>query len=261
MGRKKGKEKNLRRRRLLSISSDSDESEQYQYHIPNPRYCTPKTKNQGIFLDSIRSSNTHIVVCQGSAGTGKTLISCQEGIRCLLSQEINRIIITRPAVCADEDIGFLPGDLDDKMKPFTQPLFDNFEKILSRPYVENMIKNELIQIVPLAYMRGRTFEDKFIIADEMQNASIEQMVMLMTRIGKNSKLIIIGDPSQCDRKVKSNGLADLVKRINSASNILKRIKLITLEKKDIQREEVVKEVINHIYNDFNKNTTTTPTTS
>ena len=258
MGKKKGKDKNLRRRRLLSISSDSEEIDPYQYHIPNPKYCSPKTKNQGIFLDSIRSSNTHIVVCQGSAGTGKTLISCQEGIRSLLNKEINRIIITRPAVCADEDIGFLPGDLDDKMKPFTQPLFDNFEKILSGPYIENMIKNELIQIVPLAYMRGRTFDDKFIIADEMQNASIEQMMMLMTRIGKNSKLIIIGDPSQCDRKVKSNGLADLVKRINSASNVLKRIELITLERKDIQREEVVKEVINHIYNDFNKNTNTLP---
>ena len=175
---------------------------------------------------------------KGSAGTGKTLISCQEGVRSLLCQDIDRIIITRPAVCADEDIGFLPGDLDDKMKPFTQPLYDNFEKILSNSYVESMIKKELIQIVPLAYMRGRTFEDKFIIADEMQNASIEQMVMLMTRIGKGSKLIIIGDPTQCDRKMKSNGLADLVNRIKNSSNELNHIKLITLENKDIQREAV-----------------------
>ncbi len=250
MGKRRGKEKNLRRRRLLSISSDSEESEQYQLNIPNPRYCSPKTKNQGLFLDSIRSSNTQIIVCQGSAGTGKTLISCQEGVRSLLCQDIDRIIITRPAVCADEDIGFLPGDLDDKMKPFTQPLYDNFEKILSNSYVESMIKKELIQIVPLAYMRGRTFEDKFIIADEMQNASIEQMVMLMTRIGKGSKLIIIGDPTQCDRKMKSNGLADLVNRIKNSSNELNHIKLITLENKDIQREAVVREVINKIYNDM-----------
>ena len=226
MGKRRGKEKNLRRRRLLSISSDSEESEQYQLNIPNPRYCSPKTKNQGLFLDSIRSSNTQIIVCQGSAGTGKTLISCQEGV------------------------GFLPGDLDDKMKPFTQPLYDNFEKILSNSYVESMIKKELIQIVPLAYMRGRTFEDKFIIADEMQNASIEQMVMLMTRIGKGSKLIIIGDPTQCDRNMKSNGLADLVNRIKNSSNELNHIKLITLENKDIQREAVVREVINKIYNDM-----------
>ena len=171
----------------------------------------------------------------------------------LSQKDSDRIIITRPAVCADEDIGFLPGDLDDKMRPFTQPLFDTFEKIISKPYLEFMIKQEKIQIVPLAYMRGRTFENKFIIADEMQNASIEQMLMLMTRIGKGSKLIIIGDPSQCDRKVKSNGLVDLVKRLNNVSCELKRIKLISLEKRDIQREEVVKEVINFIYNDLNQN--------
>ena len=111
-----------------------------------------------------------------------------------------------------------------------------------------MIKKELIQIVPLAYMRGRTFEDKFIIADEtLENASIEQMVMLMTRIGKGSKLIIIGDPTQCDRKMKSNGLADLVNRIKNSSNELNHIKLITLENKDIQREAARHEVINKIY--------------
>jgi len=251
---KKGKNKNLRRRRLLSISSDSDDnSDFFNIGIPNPRYSQPKTKNQGLFLDSIKSQNSQIIVCQGSAGTGKTLFSCQEGIRSLLNKDSDRIIITRPAVCADEDIGFLPGDLDDKMRPFTQPLFDTFEKIISKPYLEFMIKQEKIQIVPLAYMRGRTFENKFIIADEMQNASIEQMLMLMTRIGKGSKLIIIGDPSQCDRKVKSNGLVDLVKRLNNVSCELKRIKLISLEKRDIQREEVVKEVINFIYNDLNQN--------
>ena len=125
---KKGKNKNLRRRRLLSISSDSDDnSDFFNIGIPNPRYSQPKTKNQGLFLDSIKSQNSQIIVCQGSAGTGKTLFSCQEGIRSLLNKDSDRIIITRPAVCADEDIGFLPGDLDDKMRPFTQPLFDTFD--------------------------------------------------------------------------------------------------------------------------------------
>ena len=225
MGRRK-KEKNLRRHRLLSVSSsDSDDNvEDYHIHIPNPRYCTPKSKNQGLLLDTLKSSTTQIVVCQGSAGTGKTLLSCQEGIRSLLNDNIDRIIITRPAVCADEDIGFLPGDLDEKMRPFTQPLYDTFEKIISKPYVEYMMKREQIQIVPLAYMRGRTFENKFIIADEMQNASIEQMLMLLTRIGKGSKLVIVGDPTQCDRKVKYNGLADLIQRINNNQERLKKIK-------------------------------------
>ena len=260
MGKRKKEKQLLRQRhRLLSISSsDSDDilehygKERCPERCPSPKYFQPKTQNQTIFLQALQSIHTQIVVCHGSAGTGKTLISCQEGIRNFLNKSIDRIIITRPAVCADEDIGFLPGDLDDKMRPFTQPLFDTFEKIVSRKYVEHMMQREEIQIVPLAYMRGRTFENKFIIADEMQNASAEQMIMLLTRIGKGSKLVIVGDPSQCDRKIKFNGLSDLIKRIQKVENSLKRIKLIQLENKDIQREEVVKEVINHLYSDINK---------
>ena len=261
-GRNKKAAKELRRRqRLLSIASDSSEDsvdnciyeKKYLRVNPCPKYCKPKTKNQALFLSSIMSPNSQVVVCHGSAGTGKTLMACQEGIRSLLNNDSDSIIITRPAVCADEDIGFLPGDLDDKMKPFTQPLFDTFEKIIPRQHVEHMIHNNKIQIIPLAYMRGRTFENKFIIADEMQNASIEQMIMLLTRIGSGSKLIVVGDPSQCDRKIKQNGLSDLINRLEKSSNSITKVKLIKLENKDVQREDVVKEILSIVYADRDDN--------
>ena len=261
-GKNKRAQKELRKRqRILSITSDSSDDytdnsireSRYLRGGPSPKYCKPKTKNQALFLNSIQSPNSQVVVCHGSAGTGKTLMACQEGIRSLLNKDSNSIIITRPAVCADEDIGFLPGDLDDKMKPFTQPLFDTFEKIIPRPYMEHMIHNNQIQIIPLAYMRGRTFENKFIIADEMQNASIEQMIMLLTRIGSGSKLIVVGDPSQCDRKIKQNGLSDLINRLEKSSNSITKVKLIRLENKDVQREDVVKEILSIVYADRGDN--------
>ena len=238
-----------RRQRLLSISSDSSEDNNDNLLMGHfePKYYNPKTKNQSIFIDALKSDYAQIVICHGSAGTGKTLLSCQEGIRSYLHKNIDKIIITRPAVCADEDIGYLPGDLEDKMKPFTQPLFDTFEKILPTTCVQYMVKTNHIQIIPLAYMRGRTFENKFIIADEMQNTTIEQMIMLLTRIGKGSKLVIVGDTNQCDRKVKCNGLLDLLHKMKNSEKELKRIKLIELENKDIQREECVKEAIS-LYN-------------
>lgn len=258
MGKKKDK-LNRKRERLLSISSESSEDtyyneKQYLRGGPKPKYFQPKTKNQYLFLNAIQEPEYNIIICHGSAGSGKTLFSCQEAIRSFYNKEVDRIIITRPAVCADEDIGFLPGDLDDKMKPFTQPLFDTFEKIIDQPYIGHMLQQSQLQIIPLAYMRGRTFENKFIIADEMQNSSIEQMFMLLTRLGKGSTLVIVGDPSQCDRKHAkyNNGLSDLIKRFANPNNVCKKIKCIQLESKDIQREEVVKEVINNLYSDYDK---------
>ncbi len=261
MGRKNKKDKLGRRReRLLSISSDSsieDYDQNYNLTLRGlvPRYYNPKTKNQALFLNALQSPCSPVVVCHGSAGTGKTLMACQESIRAFINKNIESIIITRPAVCADENIGFLPGDLDDKMKPFTQPLFDTFEKLIQRNYVEQLFKNNQIQIIPLAYMRGRTFEHKFIIADEMQNASIEQMIMLLTRIGKGSKLVIVGDPTQCDRNIKQNGqngLSDLIRRLDNSQGSIKKIQQIKLENKDVQREEVVKEILSIVYSDYNK---------
>jgi phosphate starvation-inducible PhoH-like protein len=248
MGKKGRKAKNYGRHRLLSISSDEgDYDNEKDISKPKPSYFEAKTKNQSLFLQALNTQKSQAVVCYGSAGTGKTLLSCQEAVKSLLSNTVNGIIITRPAICADEDLGFLPGEVDDKMRPFVQPVYDCLEKIVSKAYLEIMIKRNQIQIVPLAFMRGRTFESKFIIADEMQNSTVEQMKMILTRIGKNSKLVVIGDPLQTDRKIKCNGLADLINRMKKHTDDIQRIKCIRLETKDIQREDVVREVLNVLY--------------
>lgn len=246
---KKGKVKNYGRHRLLSISSDEgdDYGDSPTRGKPTPMYYQPKTENQKLFLESLNSPISQVVVCHGSAGTGKTLLSCQEAIRSFLNNHADGIIITRPAICADEDLGFLPGDTDDKMKPFITPIRDCLEKILSKSYVEQMVQRSQIQIVPLAFMRGRTFENKFIIADEMQNSTIEQMKMLLTRLGKGSKLAVVGDPNQTDRKIRYNGLGDLITRLTENVDNISRIQMIKLEEKDIQREAVVREVLNVLY--------------
>lgn len=250
MGSKKRKIKNYARHRLLSVSSD--DSSDYDAGTnssfkPKPSYFQPKTKNQFLFLKALNTDSSQAVVCHGSAGTGKTLLSCQEAIRSFLSNNVEGIIITRPAVCADEDLGFLPGEVDDKMKPFIQPVYDCLEKVVSKPFVELMIKRSQIQIVPLAFMRGRTFENKFIIADEMQNSTVEQMKMVLTRVGRGSKMVIIGDPLQTDRKLRHNGLIDLIKRLEASASDIHHIQSIQLESKDIQRERVVAEVLNILY--------------
>ena len=220
----------------------------YGLHNSDKINLTPKQKK---YSDFIHSNKYDLIIATGPAGTGKTWIACKKSLEHLHNGDIQKIVITRPTTTVEnENIGFLPGNTEEKFSPFSQPLFDCFQKDISKKDIEMLIKNDKIEICPLGFMRGRTFDNAVIIADEMQNASIEQMVMLMTRIGKGSKLIIIGDPTQCDRKMKSNGLADLVNRIKNSSNELNHIKLITLENKDIQREAVVREVINKIYNDM-----------
>ena len=132
------------------------------------------------------------------------------GIKSFMEREVKKIVITRPAVSVDEQHGFLPGDLKEKMAPWTRPIFDIFEKHFSLSQIEMMLSENLIEIAPLAYMRGRTFEDSWIIADEMQNATKSQMKMLLTRIGVNTKMIVTGDLKQHDRGFSENGLSDFI---------------------------------------------------
>tara|TARA_Y100000389_G_scaffold152362_1_gene152331 strand:+ start:4478 stop:5233 length:756 start_codon:yes stop_codon:yes gene_type:complete len=247
MGKRKAK--NPARYRSLSISSDGSCDTDCGKSLMEAHYFEPRTMNQELFLKSLRNSEIAITVTSGHAGTGKTLLSCQEGMRAYIDSNKDGIIITRPAICADEDLGFLPGDIDDKMRPFIQPIRDCLEKVIPKQFVDNMIKRNEIQIVPLAYMRGRTFENKFIIADEMQNSTVDQMKMLLTRIGCNSKLVVVGDPNQTDRNIRNNGLGDLIKRIEMNRLNISRIQYIKLESKDIQRERVVEEVLNYLYVD------------
>jgi len=186
-----------------------------------------------------------IVFGIGPAGTGKTMLACQVAVKAFLDGNVDKIIVTRPAVSADEDLGFLPGTLEEKMAPWTRPIFDVFREYFYANEIEGMIKEGVIEISPLAYMRGRTFKDSFIIADEMQNATPNQMKMLLTRIGTNSKMCVTGDLAQADR-LKDNGLLDFVNNLKEYES--KRISAVYFKQKDIERHEAVKEVL-QVYGD------------
>lgn len=217
---------------------------------------TPKTTNQQKYIDYLNDVDVDIVIAVGPAGTGKTLFACLKAISQLRNGEINKLIVTRPVVPVEEEIGFLPGNIVKKMDPWTRPIFDLFLEFFSKSELDNYVHNNIIEISPLAFMRGRTFKNSFIIADEMQNSSPNQMKMLTTRIGINSKMVITGDLNQTDILTK-NGLDDLVNRINNykagKNDSMKKIKIVDFEKEDIERSEIVKKIID-IY-DYEKKPT------
>lgn len=203
----------------------------------------PRGENQVKYFELLENSNTSIVVGTGPAGSGKTLFACSAAINALRAGHIDKIIITRPIISVDdEELGFLPGTLVKKMDPWTRPILDVIGEFYSKIQIQSMIQNGVIEISPLAYMRGRTFKRSFIIADEMQNSSPNQMLMMLTRIGENSKLVITGDQLQSDRK-GVNGLQDLIQKINHKNNTSDSIKIVFLNTMDVQRNPVVKQIL------------------
>jgi len=201
----------------------------------------PRTENQKNYVKYLNLEKDYIISVIGPAGTGKTLFACNRAIDCLKKKTINKIVITRPAISVEEELGFLPGNLEKKMAPWTRPLFDIFLESFSRTDLNNMINNNVIEISPLGFMRGRTFKDSFIIADEMQNSSPNQMLMLLTRIGMNSKMVITGDLEQSDR-MENNGLKDFITRLKCKTP--ENFYLVEMEDKDVQRSHLVNEVLN-----------------
>ena len=201
-----------------------------------------KNETQKKYMNFLNEDNIPIVFAIGPAGTGKTFLACHYAIQKLLNNKINKIIITRPAVSVDEEHGYLPGDLNDKMRPWLRPLYDNFEKYVSSNYIQRLIKEETIEICPVGFMRGRTFDNCIIIADEMQNSTESQMKMILTRIGFDSKLIVNGDLQQSDNK--RNGLCDFVNKYNN-SNITDKnnIKIVKFESNNIQRNPIIKTIL------------------
>ena len=206
----------------------------------------PRNRNQESYTLSLLNESKSIVFGIGPAGTGKTLLACQAAVKSFLENDISKIIVTRPAVSTDEDLGFLPGTLEQKMAPWTRPIFDVLREYFYSGEIESMIREGIIEISPLAYMRGRTFKRAFIIADEMQNATPNQMKMLLTRIGMYSKMAVTGDLAQADR-LNDNGLIDFVNQIKRKDT--KHIDLCYFKKEDIERHEAVKEVL-EIYGDL-----------
>ena len=204
----------------------------------------PRNIAQEDYLYQLADPSSNIVFAVGPAGTGKTLLCTQMGIKAYMEREVSKIVITRPAVSVDEQHGFLPGDLNEKMAQWTRPIFDIFEKHFSVSQIETMLFENIIEIAPLAYMRGRTFEDSWIIADEMQNATKSQMKMLLTRIGNNTKMIVTGDLKQHDRGFSENGLSDFIELVETYDeHNLSHIKISKFDMQDVERHQAVIEIL------------------
>ena len=217
------------------------------YNKENINLYSPTNANQHNYVNYLNEDYNKIIISTGPAGTGKTLFACQKAITLMKNEEIQKIVLTRPVVTVEEDIGFLPGNIINKMDPWTKPIFDIFLEYYNKSELDTMLSNGKIEICPLAYMRGRTFKNSFIIADEMQNSSPNQMKMLTTRIGSNSRMVITGDLEQTDIQ-KENGLFDFISKIQNF-NDFEMIKLVIFQDNDIERSDIVQKVI-QIYNNF-----------
>lgn len=205
-----------------------------------------RNNHQKEYLDKLQDDSKHILFAVGPAGTGKTMLAVQVGIKLFQEGKYDKIVVTRPAVSVDEDLGFLPGTMQEKMAPWTRPIFDVLGEYYNKKDIENMINEGVVEISPLAYMRGRTFKNAYIIADEMQNATQNQMKMLLTRLGENSKMVVTGDLAQADR-LKDNGLINFIERTEQHKR-LEHIDVVRFDSFDIERHDAVKEILD-IYGD------------
>ena len=238
--------------RVLTSNSEkdyqtSDKSGLVLLHGVNGRLIKAKTSNQRKLVDLVMKND--MVFAIGPAGTGKTYTGVALAVKALKNKEVKRSILTRPAVEAGENLGFLPGDLKEKLDPYMQPLYDALRDMIPSEKLDNYIEKGIIQIAPLAFMRGRTLDNAFVILDEGQNTTHAQMKMFLTRMGKNAKFLLTGDPGQIDlpRRVISG--------LKEALLILKDIKgvgVVFLDDKDVIRHKLVKKVIDAYKNIENR---------
>lgn len=255
----------VNRQHYMSFRSIKMKKEHAQFKNTFPLY-QPKTENQNKYVKYLTEQKTKIVFAIGPAGTGKTLFACNQAIQDLKEGTINKIIITRPVVPVEEDIGFLPGNINKKMDPWMRPIFDIFLEFYSQRDIETMMQNGVIEISPLGYMRGRTFKKAFIIADEMQNSSPNQMMMLTTRIGTGTKMVVTGDLKQSDKGTHS-GLLDFINKFSLYEKLFNKklemnksthdynigIKMVEFDNVDVERSDIVVRILD-IY-DFNNTKT------
>lgn len=204
----------------------------------------PRNLTQEDMVQAMDDDRQHIVFAVGPAGCGKTLLATMKAIKALKSGEVEKIVITRPNVAVDDkDIGFLPGDILKKMTPWMMPILDVFADYYSQKEIQSMLEENVIEMVPIAFIRGRTFKNSFILVDEAQGTSINSMMSILTRIGENSKMVVTGDLAQSDRG-PDNGLADFIERFTTS----KHITVIKFARGDVERHPVVKELLG-IYGD------------
>ena len=230
------------------LSMKIKESNQMDFFIQTKkRRIIPRTNNQNKYFELLNTKN--IVFAIGPAGTGKTYVAVAKAVAALQEGKVNKIILSRPAVEAGEKLGYLPGDLKEKVDPFLRPIYDALYSLLPFDQVEKKIFNNVIEIAPIAFMRGRTLEDCFIILDEAQNTTRTQMKMFLTRLGKNSQMVVVGDITQIDLvSERESGLKDALTKLTKISDI----GFIELNEKDVVRHDLVKKIIN-AYDKNNKN--------
>jgi phosphate starvation-inducible PhoH-like protein len=226
----------------ISISTNTKTKTKTKYE--------PRGPNQAAYVQYLQQSNTTIVVGTGPAGCGKTLFACCSAVEAMKCGDVQKIILTRPVVSVEEELGFLPGNILRKMDPWLQPLFDIFLEHYTQKELDRMIAEGKIEISPLGFMRGRTFKHCFILADEMQNSSPGQMLMLLTRIGEGSKLAVTGDVNQSDLPAKStNGLSDFLDKYRKSSStgattaVHSYIQWVQMNMNDVERSPVVVQVL------------------
>ena len=245
----KEKEKSVvNQRKIYENMSHLSKNERVNFET---KFTKPKNTHQEEYVATLKNKDKKIIVVTGPAGTGKTLFATEYGVKNFLLGTCDKLIFTRPSVSVDEELGFLPGTLEEKMAPWMRPIYDVLYNFVTPKEVLALMEEKTIEIAPLGFMRGRTFKNSWIVADEMQNASISQMKMLLTRLGENSRLVITGDLEQFDRHYELNGLDDFLNKFKG-----KRSSSITsfeFTRSDIQREEVVKEVLEIYSGDIPQN--------
>ena len=222
----------------IDLSKHNRENESIIVHGVNGKIIKALTINQVELVKTI--NNNSLIFAIGPAGTGKTYTAISMAVKALKERQVKRIVLTRPAVEAGENLGFLPGDLKDKLDPYMQPLYDSLKDMIPHEKLVSYIEKGIIQIAPLAFMRGRTLDDAFVVLDEAQNTTHSQMKMFLTRMGKNAKFILTGDPGQIDLPKK------VVSGLNEALLILKNIKgigITNLDERDIIRHKLVDKII------------------
>jgi phosphate starvation-inducible PhoH-like protein len=225
--------------RSMKILEINPEDQMDLFFQTKKRKISPRTQNQKNYFKLLNSKD--IVFAFGPAGTGKTFLAVAKAVASLQQGLVKKIILSRPAVEAGEKLGFLPGDLKEKVDPFLRPIYDALYEMMPYDQVEKKLANNIIEIAPIAFMRGRTLEDCFIILDEAQNTTKIQMKMFLTRLGKNSKMVVVGDNTQIDLISKhDSGLIDASKKLKNIQDI----GFIELDQRDVIRHEVVRKIIN-----------------
>ena len=205
------------------------------------KFSVPRNESQKKLLKCLINKDYRIVIANGPAGTGKTLFGVEQGIKNYINGTVDKLILTRPIVSVEEDLGYLPGTLEEKMSPWVVPIFDIIHNFISPKEVKALVEEKIFEIVSLGMMRGRTLKNTWIIADEMQNSSISQMKMLLTRLGENSRIIITGDLQQNDRRGEINGLEDFLSKLKGRRS--DSISSIEFDKCDIERDKIIEEVL------------------